>query len=265
MTAHPASDGWRWVLQGIQLYRRNPGELFSLTLAYITVVLLINVIPLIGSVAGLLLAPSCCLAMMQACRQVSRGQSVWSPELLAGVQMPALPGQLRLGMVSVCGTIVASLAAAGVFYLLDDQASWQVMSGQVAPGKGKIDAMNLFIVSACAAAVYFPFMAALWFAPALASWHKMPTRKAIFYSFFALWRSGRAFIIYGLGLIGLFFAGIFFASLISVPLVHLFGNQQLISYSVALALLLNIIAIFYCTLYCTYENVFGADQKALLP
>jgi hypothetical protein len=265
MTAHPARDGWLWIRQGLQLFRRNPNELVALNLSYFSAILILGSLPLIGQIIWLLLVPCCCLAMMQACRQVSRSEGVWTKDLLKGLTMPQLPSQLRLGMVWLLATILVSLMVAGLFVLLDDDATWQVLSGQVSPAKAKIDQDNFYIASICAAIVYLPFVAALWFAPALVAWHDMPASKAIFYSFFAVWRSGRAFIIYGLGLIALFFAGIFFSVLISIPLVHLFGNEQLITTAVALLLLLIMISVFYCTLYCTYENVFGTEEVITAP
>lgn len=265
MTAHPARDGWLWIMQGLQLFRRNPSEMMALNLSYLTAILILGSLPLLGQIIWLLLVPSCCLGMMQACRQLSRNESVWTKQLLTCFSMPQLPNQLRLGMVWLLATILVSLTVAGLFALLDDDATWQVLSGQISPAKAKIDEGNFYLASICAAIVYLPFVAALWFAPALVGWHNMPASKAIFYSFFAVWRSGRAFIIYGLGLIGLFFAGIFFAVLISIPLVHLLGNQQLITTAIALLLLLTMISVFYCTLYCTYENVFGAEKIITAP
>src|SRR5712691_3321818 len=45
-----------------------------------------------------------------------------------------------------------------------------------------------------------PVLMAFWFAPVLAAWNRMGAAQSLFYSFFAVWRNWRAFVVYGAAL-----------------------------------------------------------------
>ncbi|MBI3230782.1 MAG: hypothetical protein HYZ45_11590 [Burkholderiales bacterium] len=259
MTSHPAEHGWLWLKQGLQLFRRNPGEMVALSLLYATVFTLLAALPLLGPFTALLL-PTGVLVMMHACRQIAKNESVWSISMLQYFTPRALRPQVQLGIFFVMAVGLASMAAYGIFVVIGDEQSWQILSGQINAPKVQIDPVNMLAASTGAALVILPFLMALCFAPPLVSWRGMPLSKAIFYSFAAIWQSSRAFIIYGIGLIALFFTGIFFSALISFPLVLLFSHPVLIGLAISLLMQLAMLSIFFCTLYCTYEHVFAAEK-----
>lgn len=261
MSALPASCGWLWMTQGMALLRRNPSEFLSLQLAYLLCILIMSIIPILGQIVWLLLVPGFCLGLMQACQQVHRGQSVWSEQLLDGLKMPQLASQLRLGIVWLAGTLLTSAAVGMVFSVVGDETSWKILSGQAAPDRQSMDSGNLLLACSVAALVNLPFIMALWFAPMLTSWRGMPPGKAMFFSFFTLWRNARAFIIMGLSIIGLYFAGMLLAALASFPLSLIFG-PQMASLLLLPPLILPMFALFYCSLYCSWLHLFGEDTAA---
>ena len=72
----PASAGWHWLVSGFAIYRRNPILLSMLVLAYWFTILLLNVLPVIGAVAASLIIPGLSVGLMQASRNLERGQAI---------------------------------------------------------------------------------------------------------------------------------------------------------------------------------------------
>ena len=101
-------------------------------------------------------------------------------------------------------------------------------------------------------ALYIPFAMAVWFATPLIGWQKMSLGKAIFFSFFAVLRSLKAFLVYILCWLVL---GLFMPIIIGSVLI-LMGVQNVAMFvMMILSVVLSILA--YCSFYPTYKDVFG--------
>ena len=109
-----------------------------------------------------------------------------------------------------------------------------------------------------AAFLFTPAMMAFWFAAPLIAWQNMRVGKALFYSFFAVHRAGRAFLVYGLAWA---LIGVLLPVFLSVFIATLFGNALIV---VALLLPLSLImtVIMYCSFYPTYTSIFGRPEAA---
>ena len=101
-------------------------------------------------------------------------------------------------------------------------------------------------------ALYIPFAMAVWFATPLIGWQKMSIGKAIFFSFFAVLRSLKAFLVYVFCWLVL---GLFMPVILGSVLI-LMGFQNLAMFvMMVLSVVLSILA--YCSFYPTYKDVFG--------
>ena len=99
---------------------------------------------------------------------------------------------------------------------------------------------------------YIPFAMAVWFATPLIGWQKMSIGKAIFFSFFAVLRTLKAFLVYIFCWLVL---GMFMPVIIGSVLILLGFQNVAMFIMVVLSVFLSILA--YCSFYPTYKDVFG--------
>jgi hypothetical protein len=249
----PADTGWQWIKQGFALFRRQPAELCTLFLSYMFLMMVITIIPLLGQVLPLILVPVFSMSFMQACVQVEKGQRVYPNLLLTGFRSPAFATLLKLGVLYVLAAVVAIGASA----LVDGGMLWQVMSGSARVDADAMQNSNITLAILVAALLYTPAAMAFWYAAPLAAWQGMGLGKAIFYSFFAVRRAGRAFLLYGLGW-GLI--GVLLPLLFSTLLGQLTGSPMLMM-MVLLPLSIVLTVAMYCSFYPTYTTVFGKPAQ----
>jgi hypothetical protein len=249
----PAATGWQWIKQGFALFRRQPAELCTLFLSYMFLMMVITIIPLLGQVLPLILVPVFSMSFMQACVQVEKGQRVYPNLLLTGFRSPAFATLLKLGVLYGLAAVVAIGASA----LVDGGMLWQVMSGSARVDADAMQNSNITLAILVAALLYTPAAMAFWYAAPLAAWQGMGLGKAIFYSFFAVRRAGRAFLLYGLGW-GLI--GVLLPLLFSTLLGQLTGSPMLMM-MVLLPLSIVLTVAMYCSFYPTYTTVFGKPAQ----
>ena len=69
----PPAAGWRWLVGGFAIFRRNLVMLSMLVSAYWFIVLFLNVLPVLGALAASLAIPGLSVGLMQAARNIERG------------------------------------------------------------------------------------------------------------------------------------------------------------------------------------------------
>lgn len=250
----PASQGITWIKQGFALFRQQPAELSLLFLLYMLLMFSLSVIPLLGQLLPLLLVPAFSMAFMQACVRIEAGQKVRPGLLLTAFRSPALGTLLRLGALYM----LAAVACVTASTVVDGGSFWKLMSGQIGPDDKNLQLENLPLAMMFSSLLYMPFAMAFWHAAPLAMWQRMGLFKAIFYSFFAVKRCGKAFIAYALGWIVI---GIALPALISAVLSLLLGKTAV---TVMLLMPLSVILtiVMYCSFYPTYLQVFERPEQS---
>lgn len=250
----PASAGIDWIRQGLALFRRQPAELSMLFLLYMLLMFSLSLIPLVGQVLPLLLMPAFSMAFMQACAEIEAGRKVRPALLLTAFRSPALGTLLRLGSLYM----LAAIAAVALSSLVDGGSFWKLMSGQVKADDEGVAVAGLPLAMAFSALVYLPFAMGFWHAAPLATWQRMGLFKAIFYSFFAVRRCGKAFLAYALGWI---VVGIAAPAVLSALLGLLLG-KTLVTVMLLMPLSVILTLLMYCSFYPTYTAVFGQPEQA---
>lgn len=237
--------GIEWVKLGLRTFFRQPLALAGLFFMYMTAVLVLSVVPVIGGVIGGMLVPAATLGLMAATAEASRGRfpmpSVLISAFRAGRQRAR--AMLVLGAIYTTGSVVAT----GIATLL---------AGPVeAPQPGQFDSTTLI-----ALLLHLPLFLMFWHAPALVHWHGVTPAKSIFFSVVAVLRNFGAHLVFGLGWLALFIAaGSFFGllgSLLGGP-----GMAQAMMMPVALLLA----AMFSCSIYFTFRDSFTGDDEPVLP
>lgn len=248
----PAIAGWIWVKEGFALFRKQPAEISTLFLAYMFLMMAIGILPLVGQVLPLALIPAFSMAFMQACLQIEQGKKVYPNLLLTGFRTPAVGRLLRLGVLYLVAAVIAVAASA----VVDGGVFWQIMSGQKNLDAETIRGADLSLAMMFSAAVYTPAAMAFWYAAPLIAWQDMGIGKAIFYSFFAVKRSGMAFLVYGLSWV---LIGIILPAVLS-SLVALVVGKAFVVMVVLLTVSLVLTVIMYCSFYPTYTHIFGRPE-----
>jgi hypothetical protein len=246
----PARTGWEWLKQGIGLFRKQPAALTTLLFANILFSIGLSAVPILGSVLAVVLIPSFTMAFMQACLMIENGDRVTPAVLLTGFRQPALVALCKLGLVylavSLLMMVITRLA-------IPPEVIMQMMprpDAKTPPTVQTSHMLALFGVFLLDVAV----LVTLCFAAPLTYWKHMGPGKATFYSFFAVIRTARPFLV----LLAAWFA-IFFGVCILAALV--FGDAAL-GRVVLMWLIFLFMLLLQCAMYAGYRTIFGkpADQ-----
>jgi hypothetical protein len=245
----PARTGLQWIKLGVRTFLRQPLALAGLFFMYMTVVIVIAQIPVIGVFIGGLLVPSATLGLMAATEEASKGRFPMPSVLLSAFRAgrQRVRAMLVLGLVyTIASWLVTRLAA--------------LLFGEPEPGM-QIDAAAIL-----ALALHIPLFLMFWHAPALVHWHGVTPAKSLFFSLVACLRNFGAYFVYGLGWLGLFIAtGMLFALVGGM----LGGAGMARAVMMPLALLLA--AMFSTSIYFTFRDSFvatgepGAEQHQEAP
>lgn len=249
-----AQLGWTWIKEGIALFRKQPAELSTLFLSYLFLMLGIGIIPVVGQALPVLLVPVFSLAFLQACIHIEEGKRVFPNLVLTGFRSPAFVTLLKLGVLY----LIAALAAIAGSSIVDGGVFFKAMTGQIRLDAETVEASNMASAMMFAALLYTPAAMALWFAAPLVAWQKMGPMKAIFYSFFAVRRHAKAFLVYVLAWA---FLGLFVPVILS-SLLAVFVGTGIATMVVLLPLSVVMTVIMYCSFYVSYVHVFGRPDFA---
>jgi hypothetical protein len=254
MSAIPAKTGWTWLKQGIGLFRKQPAALTTLLFANVLFSFVIGAVPFLGQIAAVVLIPSFSMSLMQACLLIEHGQRVTLPVLLTGFRKPYVFTLCKVGLAYLAVTALLTLFA---YLILGDDFWRQAMSQTANPSAPPTISRSTVLGVMVIAVFQIATVIALSFASPLAYWQKMSPGKAIFYSFFAVVRSTRVFLVMLLAWFGLFIASTV------IPML-LFGNgalgRVLITWLGFLFILL-----LQCAMYVAYRQIFGVPELGAKP
>lgn len=256
-----AGQGWLWLRNGFPILGRHVVVWLLLVFVYWTAVSLVYGVRYVGPTAFLLTTPAFTLSFMTMAREAAAGLPLHPRMLWAGFRSN-LPAMLSLGGAYLIGVLVAM----GVTNALHGDVIAEFLRAQPKSIEPLILGALTFV------ALYAPVTAALWFAPALVGWHRMPASKALFFSFFAAWRNWRALLVYFVGLLALWAIAVGLLTLALRVFAPSFGaasgspeafRQSVAMLSVAaLPLVLAGFALQFISYYLSYRSVFLEEPVA---
>jgi hypothetical protein len=243
----PARNGWVWLVKGFALFRKNPPMWLFLVFTYWLAVALLGQIRYLGPAASTVLLPAFSVSFMVMCAVLEHG-GMLRPGLLVSGFRSGPSTLILLGVLYLASIIavlaLASLADAGALLM------W-VLSGREPAEDALVDgSVSLAMLVASLAAT--PVLMAFWFAPVLAAWNRIGALQSLFYSFFAVWRNWRAFLVYGTAL---FVAGAAVMAGVTVLAVLTQGRLELVR-TFALVLMLVTLPTLFASFYASYRDVF---------
>lgn len=244
-----AATGWRWVRDGFSLLRRQPIALLAITFLNLMLLSLSVVIPLVGAVSPLVLTPALMVGLMHSVRSAEAGRMP-SPGLLFAGFRDAGGTAWRPLLVLGGFNAAATLAALALAALADGGTLMRLATGQAGADEVGADDSSMLYAAVVFVLVYTPIQMAMWYAPLFAAWHKVPPAKALFFSFFAVWRNKWAFLVFGAG----WFAVAFLASLAVRLLDSLLGDSPVLLSMLLSPLSLVLITAVYCSFWASYRD-----------
>lgn len=251
----PAAAGWRWLIGGYALFRRNPLLLSLLVIAYWLTVAMLNVLPIIGALVASLAMPGLTVGMMRACQGIERGTPVGVPTLYGSLRDNA-KSLMTLGALYLCAT----LGILGVSALADGGEFFRAMTGAGPVDKDALDDGGFLLPALVVMTLLVPLLMAYWFAPILAAWHRLPAGKALFFSFVACWLNWRAFLAYGLALFGV--AGVIPGVVLAAIGLISPEAASFLTAAFTVPMVLVVAPIVFASFYVSYREVFGFSDLA---
>jgi hypothetical protein len=246
MNKLPARTGWQWLKQGMSLFRKQPAALTTLLFASILIAIAISAVPFIGTIIVVVLIPSFSMAFMQACLMIDNGDRVTPAVLLTGFRKPVLAALCKVGVIYLAVFLVLTLVALAVtpdvFRQLPVNVKLDPKGGLPFTAAEFLTVLGLLILETVS-------MLTLCFAAPLTYWKQMGPGKATFYSFFAVVRSARVFIVMLLCWFGIFTAILFVIG-------NLF-SQVALAQVLLMWLMFLFVLFLQCAIYASYRDIFG--------
>lgn len=266
----PARTGIDWVKSGIRVFWRQPMAMAALFFMTMAAMSLASMVPLIGSALALVLLPSATLAMMVAAAEAVQGRFPMPTVLLVAFRT----GRQRLRDMLVLGVLYAGgfLAVMGLSALFDGGLFAQVYLGGMPMTREVAENPQFQTAMWVSMALYLPLSLLFWHAPGLVHWHGVPPVKALFFSIVACLRNFGAFVVYGLGWLGVFALGGVLISVVSALLAVLgvVGAESAPGAigGLMMALAMAMAAMFFSSIVFTFRDCFappGTPDDAALP
>lgn len=246
------AGGARWLAEGWRLFRAAPLQWIALTFAYMMIMVLMSVVPLIGTAGFLVIYPALTVGLMAAARAASKRTTIEFGMLFEGFRQ-GLRVQLVLGAIYLACSIVVFAGIA----LADQEQKLRTLL--VAGAGQELEVSDLAAPLGALAALYTPMLMMFWFAPQLAAWHGVSAAKALFFSFVACVMNWRAFLLYGL-------VTLFAIVAIAGGLRLIFALTDAAPTGVPLPVLLLVVVLllptFFASFYASYREVFGVEASA---
>jgi hypothetical protein len=258
----PAVAGWHWIKHGFTLFRRQPAELSTLFMLCCCLKLVLTIVPVIGVlVSFFILVPAFSQVFMVACDNIERGQRALPRTLFDVFRGPALKRLAGLGAFYllaflIAGLITSLLDGGNLLQVFHDHAGDPNAIATMTPDSPEENQLagSLFLWMI----IYQLLTLPLWFAGPLIAWRDMSIGKAIFFSFFSVLRSLKAFIVYALGW---FVIVTTIGMTVDVILAVLQIDNINIAMLIMMPICLVLTIITYCAYYASYMQVFGAPES----
>lgn len=253
----PTREGLLWVQTGFRRLAQQPWAVLLMMVVYVVVTGLVSAVPLIGLAFPLFVVQFGTLGFMQASRQIAQKQPVWPTVLLTGVRSG--PTVLRNMVILGIAYTLAVMLVLGIGALLDGGAMLRLLMLGDKPPAAVISDGSLRAGALLATVAYIPVSLAFWLAPPLIALHAMNPAKALFFSFMLCVRNLKAFALYTLQWLLLFFS---LPTLVLLAATLLGASETLaaaLSFPVALAIFLAYILSFHATYESLVEQAIVTD------
>lgn len=242
-----AGRGWQWLAEGYALFRKNPVMWIALTVLLATLWAVSFVIPVLGPLLFNLLSPALFAGLMLGCRALETGEPLEIAHLFAGLKRHAAP-LVTVGGVYLVGTVVV----VGIVLVVAGGSDLPaVLSTQEADIEALREAArSMALAFAVGAVVYLPLLMLIWFAPMLVVFNGLAPVAAMRLSFTACVSNTAPFLVYGVAILLAWFV-------LSLP-----AALGTVGGLLVIALFVASIPVLICSVYASYQDIFGSRTPA---
>ena len=228
-----AGRGWEWIAEGFTLFKKQPGVWILILIAFVACSVLLAIIPIIGSLASVLLMQVFMGGLMLGCRTLDEGAELEIGSLFTGFSRNT-SDLVVLGVLALVGWIIAFIPS--VIIMGGGAFMSVLLGGSTAVSAGAVG-LSFVLAMLVGIALAVPLYMALWFAPALIVFNNMKPLDAMKTSFFGCLKNIVPFLLYGVVMLVL-------CVVAAIPL----GLGYLVLGPVAIA-----------SIYAGYRDIFAAD------
>jgi hypothetical protein len=257
----PAAEGVRWTRQAFRLFMRRPLPFTGMFAAFLVSVLLVTLVPVVGSVLMLMSLPLLTLGFMIATRSAQDDGPVHPGQFIEPLRQG---GPRRTALLTFCA--LYALATVLIMQLADwvDGGGFEQLQLLMAKGEESRAEMEVLLADprlawgmftrfGLAGALSIPF----WHAPALVHWQGQGVGQSLFSSTLALWRCKGAFFAYSMAWMAVIVAFGMAAALLFTLL-----DVRELAGLIAMPAGLMFSTIFYVSLLFTYNGCFSFGPGA---
>jgi uncharacterized membrane protein len=189
----PAENGWKWIVQGWNLFKRAPGVWIALMVVFIVISFVLAFIGALGSIASMALTPVFTAGMMIGCRALDEGGELKVEHLFAGFRT-RFGALLSVGLLYLAAVVVIALIAG----LVTGVKLFSLMGGGgIDPGTAASAVLSILLALLIMLALLVPVFMAIWFAPALVVLHGQGAIEALKASFAGCLKNIVPFLVQG--------------------------------------------------------------------
>lgn len=252
----PASRGAQWVKLGMRTFFKQPLAMSGLFFIFLAVMSVLSVLPVVGNAIAFVLMPGVTLGLMAATLESSNGKFPMPTILVTAFRAGSLQRRhmLVLGALYTLGIVLILCATP----LIDGGGFAKLMLLGEAPAADARQDMDFQLAMLFASGLNMPLTLLFCHASALIHWHGTSPVKSLFFSLAAIAGNFRAFVVYGLVWMGVFFGfGIIMAILVAA--VGTVETVAAIAYPAAMLVATMVFTSIYFTFQDSFEFTPGDD------
>ena len=197
-----ASHGWRWIAEGILIFRKNPPAWLLLIAILFVASRVLLAIPLLG-VLVVLLVPNFLAGLAHGAQAVTQGKPLRVGYLASGFLKNAV-ALVTIGGISLVGQVLTLMVMAMIGGDAISGISKTIAGGAATPAtveamRGAAPRMMMALIAGVS--VSLPLMMAVWFAPLLVFFDNAKPLPAMVMSLWACLKNILPLLIFGLAII----------------------------------------------------------------
>ena len=197
-----ASHGWRWIIAGAHIFRKNPAQwLLLIALLFIASRVLLMV-PLLGIIA-VLIAPNFLAGLAHGAQALDEGKPLRLGYLASGFLRNA-PQLITIGGVSLVGQLLTLMVMVQIGGEAMASISKTMVAGAASAetmGAVQANMPGIMLALLTGLALSIPVMMAVWFAPLLVFFDDVKPLPALGLSLLTCFRNILPFLVYGLAIL----------------------------------------------------------------
>lgn len=222
----PTGNGLEWISDGFKIFSKSPGPWILTMVVGFIVMMVINLIPIIGGIFGMLTTYVWIAGLVIGSKAVDSGESMDIKYLFAGFSN-------NVGRLIGLSFLVLVISIALMVGLVGSSLVEAFISGGGELPED-VDLIGLAIRFLVMMGLLIPLMMAVWFAPALIVLQNMSVIESMKASFYGCSKNMLPFLIYGI---------IMFVLLIVATIPLLLG-------------FLVLAPVGYASIYCSYKDIY---------